>query len=129
MTRLWVTLILMLGTGSAWAQENRKIARVPFAFIVANQTLPAGRYNVLQVQGSSSPVFVLRNDRGDSIFVHLKARSTGNNQSPSITFACNAHDCVLATIAPPHSSMAFGLGPGFIQTSHVPLVSIELKAQ
>jgi hypothetical protein len=137
MKRIFANLALAIGVSSLFvstplsAQDNSAVADVPFAFVVANQTLPAGKYNVSQIQ-YGSPVFSLRNEQGDALFVQLGVRTQGQPEHPSLTFACKGHACLLAKITPPNSSVAFGL----IRNENKPqklelvsMISIKLKAR
>jgi hypothetical protein len=139
MKHVFKTLILAFGVGSLFvshplsAQDNRAVADVPFAFVVANRTLAAGKYDVSQLKNGTR-VFSLRNENGDSLFVQLAGRMQGNPGKPSLTFFCHGKDCVLAKITPPNSGVAYGLTRGSLDvnraktTELASMVSITLKS-
>ena len=52
------------------AAQTQLEADIPFAFVAANQTMPAGRYIVSQYR-SGSPIFLLNDGRRKAIFVQL----------------------------------------------------------
>jgi hypothetical protein len=110
------------------AQSNPATADVPFSFVVGNQRLAAGQYYISQTQ-YDSPVFVLRNERGGSIFTQMNSRQEGNPAHPSLTFRRTGSDWTLVKITPPDSAAAYAL-PDHTKQHSVPvaaMVSIAIK--
>ena len=118
MKRILVTLLTAVGiTGPLVAhlaaQSNRLEADVPFAFVVSNHTMPAGKYWVSRAT-QNAPVFALRGENS-AVFVQLPKNEEGKPQNPSLTFACYGDECVLAKITPPDSSTAYALSQSSIE--------------
>jgi len=72
--QLWKTvgfLAAILATSTALGQSNQgdTIADIPFAFTVANHTLPAGRYTVTRLGGTSLRIFSPHN-QGTVVLTH-----------------------------------------------------------
>jgi hypothetical protein len=116
------------------ARDLRMGADIPFAFVANNTAMPAGSYQLTQT-GASGSAFVLRNVTGKTIFVNMAARQDGKPDNPSLTFACQGKECVLARIAPPGSLTAYSLGQAAIEKNlnHslriASMVSIKLAAR
>lgn len=131
-----MTAVLGLNSLLPWslisAQNNREVADVPFSFVVADRNFPAGRYLVSHFR--NAPIFSLRNQQGDVLYIQLGLRSHGNPENPSVTFACQQEQgCVLAKVTPPDSAYAYGLRPlnddnQGQKLQMVSMISIKLKA-
>ena len=72
--QLWKTMGFMaaiLATSTAFGQSNRgdTIADIPFAFTVANHTLPAGRYNVTRL-GATTLRISSPHNQGTLVLTH-----------------------------------------------------------
>ena len=65
-----LALINLLGL-SAGAQENKVVAKVPYEFVAAGKTLPAGTYTISQVSAETQRVLEIRNNETpqDSAFL------------------------------------------------------------
>jgi hypothetical protein len=118
MKRIFVTLLAAVGlTGSLavplTAQSTPAQAKIPFSFVVSNQTLPAGTYAISRVT-PVAPVFVLRGE-GSSVVVNFSQNEDGKPQNPSLTFVCYGNECVLDKIAPPDSTTAYSLSPAALE--------------
>ena len=79
------------------AAETHLEANIPFAFVAANQTMPAGRYTVSQYR-LGSPIFQLNDGRRKAIFVQLGKYREQHNEQPSLTFACYGNERILAKV-------------------------------
>ncbi len=89
-------LSALLGTITLGAQDQREVAKIPFAYGVGQQTLPAGTYTVKET--GSRGIFQLRdNTSGHSIFVSSIPADTGKKDS-KLTFSCYEGQCSLSQI-------------------------------
>ena len=83
---LWAAAFLMFSAGAARADVIE--VKVPFAFVVHGQTLPAGQY---QVEREGSKVVLLRGEKGTKAAVFLMTMpATGKDpagEKPALTFA------------------------------------------
>jgi len=70
---------LLFATASAYAQTALK-ANVPFNFIVAGKTLPAGEYTVVN-QGPVNQVILIRSDEGKTAILSLTQPCSSLNPS------------------------------------------------
>lgn len=70
MTMLMLLIALALVTAVVSAQgQSRSVANVPFEFIAANQSMPAGRYTVTNVNpGSGDLLKIAANTKNASLF-------------------------------------------------------------
>jgi hypothetical protein len=91
------------------AQNSRTVADVPFAFVVNQTVMPAGRYELKQSGDATGLVFTIRNADGRAAFVTAGIRDIGTPDRPHLTFACYGKECVLAKISPPGSAIAYSL--------------------
>ena len=119
MKRILTSLLMAVGITGPFvthlaAQTNREVADIPFAFVVCNRTMPAGKYDVSQLR-SSSPVFTVRDSQGHGTFIQLGKFEPGKPDKPSLTFACYGKDCVLAKITPPNDPTAYALSEASIE--------------
>jgi hypothetical protein len=119
MKRIITTFLMAVGITGPFvahlaAQDNGAVAKIPFAFVVAHQTMPAGTYSVKRMS-SIAPVFALRDDQGSSIMASFSDNETGKPAEPSLTFACYGKECVLAKITPPGSETAYSLSPASLE--------------
>jgi hypothetical protein len=74
-------LLVMLGVAPLFAQSTAPImAQIPFAFVVGDQTLPAGEYTVGSVGSGLSGLLIQRTDGKAAIFALPHAI-----QSPNVT--------------------------------------------
>lgn len=138
MKRILITLLTAVGITGPFvthlvAQSTVQEADVPFAFVVSNHTMPAGKYRVSRTT-MNAPVFQLRN-ADSSIFVQLSRNVDGKPDNPSLTFACYGKECVLAQITPAGSPTAYALSQSSIEKnlSHnlgmASMVAIKLTAR
>jgi hypothetical protein len=89
-------LSALLGSLTLSAQDQRERADIPFAYHVAHQTLPPGKYTVQETNSRS--LFMLReNSSGHSIFVSVVPADTGKKDT-KLTFRCYAGECSLSQI-------------------------------
>ena len=119
MKRIITTFLMAVGITGPFvarlvAQGNPAEAKIPFAFVVSHQTMPAGKYSVSRLS-PIAPVFALRDGRGSSIIASFSNNETGKPSEPSLTFACYGQACVLAKITPPGSETAYSLSPATIE--------------
>jgi len=119
MKRIITTFLMAVGITGPFvahlvAQSNAAEAKIPFAFVVAHQTMPAGTYSVTRIS-AIAPVFTLRDGHGSSIVASFSRNETGKPAEPSLTFACYGKECVLAKITPPDSETAYSLSPASIE--------------
>jgi hypothetical protein len=116
MNKTFATIILAasvfatLGVSPVNAQE-RGIADVPFAFHIKSQTMPAGKYEVKQIDANNSALFSVFDRRGHGRFVGAPLEGTANPADPKLTFACYRGECSLVKIEVPGSDVSFGLTP------------------
>jgi hypothetical protein len=94
------------------AQNSRAIANVPFAFQTQGPVLDAGQVMVKEVNGQG--VYQIMDHTGESTFWSASAKVAADPQKPHLTFACYAHNCVLAEIAMPGSNSALRLSEAAI---------------
>lgn len=139
MKRMLISILMAVGITGPFvahlaAQNTTAVAEIPFAFVVSQQTMPAGKYDISQMNGARN-LFGLRDNHGHAIFVQLGANETGNPQNPSLTFACYGKECVLAKITPPDSLTAYSLSQKSIE-KNVPhtlgmasLISIKMTGR
>jgi hypothetical protein len=68
-----LTLTYLLGLGiSARAQNTDKVTvNVPFEFVAAGQTLPAGRYSVSRVSDQALQALVIRSDDNSAVLLPM----------------------------------------------------------
>jgi hypothetical protein len=139
MKRILVTLLTAVGIGGPFvapllAQSNPLEADIPFAFVVSNRTMPAGKYRVSRLT-TSAPVFTLNDGRGSGIIVMLPNREDGKPEAPSLTFACYGSEHVLAKITPPDSPTAYALTESSVEKnlshrlSMASMISINLGSR
>jgi len=119
MKRILISILMAVGiTGpcisNLGAQNHGMAADIPFAFVAGKSALPAGRYVVTQANASGS-VFQLSNASGDSIFVQLGVSEDRKTEKPSMTFACDGKDCLLAKITPPGVESARSIGSSAVE--------------
>lgn len=69
-------LVMVAGVASAYAQDTRVKAHIPFAFTVSSSTLPAGDYSLDQL---SQNMWEIRNDEGNPAILTV-ARPDGTNE-------------------------------------------------
>jgi hypothetical protein len=94
------------------AQSQVEVAKIPFAFIVSNVTMPAGTYDVARLTGTT---FSFHDGRGHSVMTQLSVGEDGKPEHPSLTFACYGKDCVLAKVTPPDSERAYAISKRAIE--------------
>jgi hypothetical protein len=139
MKRIFTTLLVAAGIAgpfmaSVAAQSNHAVANIPFAFVASGRTLPAGRYDVSQMQPGST-IFTLRDREGHGLFVPFTQNENGNPKQASLTFACYGSQRILAKVTPPNSQTAYSLSQTSIEKSlrHTlgvaSMVSVELSAR
>lgn len=106
MSRAAALAICAFAATSAHAMNPPEIKMaVPFDFIVAGKTLPAGSYSLVQANAPSGvPTFVMRNERTrKGVYVVMSQRAVAdaaNNQAQAV-FACRAGDCFFREIKVP----------------------------
>jgi hypothetical protein len=138
MKRILITLLTAVGITGPFvahlaAQGTPLEADIPFAFVVSNHTMPAGKYRVSRTT-TAGPVFTLRGE-SSAIMVQLPRNEDGKPQNPSLTFACYGKECVLAKITPPDSQTAYALSQNAIEKnlSHrlgmASMISIKLGSR
>jgi len=88
-----------LAPAQSHAQQITR-AKVPFAFQVANTTMPAGEYQIGRALQSSKQVQqVRRADSTASAFViTIPTGSTNNDAGPRLIFHCYSKECFLSEI-------------------------------
>ena len=99
----------VLGVMPLAAQQNREIAKVPFAFSVEQRSFPAGEYTVAQL--NQDGLFQMYDGNRHSIFLNAPIQTTTNPEKPHLTFSCYAKECTLAEISMPGND----LGHAFTQ--------------
>jgi len=139
MKRIFTTILMALGITGPFvtnlaAQSNQMVADVPFAFVAYNRTMPAGQYELSQLNAGGT-TFELRNVGGKTILLQMANRYDGKPNKASLTFACYGNDRVLARITPPDSSTAYSLSRNAIEKNlhhtlgMASMVSIKLTAR
>jgi hypothetical protein len=75
-------------------------AKIPFAFEVANTTMPAGEYQIGRALQSSKEVQQIRRaDSSASVFViAVPTESTNRDAGPRLIFHCYNNECFLSEI-------------------------------
>jgi len=139
MKRIFTTILMAVGITGPFvtnlaAQGHGMVADVPFAFVVYNRTMPAGQYELSQVNAGGT-TFKLHNVGGKTILLQMSNRNDGKPDKPSLTFACYGNDRVLAKITPPASATAYSLSRSTIEKNlhhtlgMASMVSIKLAAR
>ena len=80
-----LSILLALAGASVQAQSNsRLVANVPFKFVLAKRTLPAGKYSIQQMGTAGGRVLRIDNARGKNAGVIL-AKSLSSKRDDSTT--------------------------------------------
>ena len=113
MKRLLTSLVISIGITSPFvtilsAQTHTAVAEIPFAFVVDNQTMPAGKYNVSEIS-PGSPVFRLADPDRHAIMAQFGSPTASKSANPSLTFACYGNKRILAKVTPPDSEVSYSL--------------------
>lgn len=87
---------VLLGTQMVSAQDEKEVAKIPFAFQASQRTLPAGEYTVAET--STRGLFRVSNTTGNSLFVLMVPKDLANPNHPKLTFLCDGNRRVLASI-------------------------------
>lgn len=100
---LAVTAALLTSTfvaGQCQAQTQGVQAKIPFAFVVGNKTLPAGEYTVSPALISSNDVQLIRQSDGYSSAMAMTsvADANGKDAEPRLIFHCYDNECFLSQI-------------------------------
>jgi hypothetical protein len=137
MTRKIIHMILstglssLLGTAKLGGQSLREVADVPFTFHAQQQTLPAGKYQVSEMD--SNGVFQLLGPERKAIFMGPMAPSGTNLKKPHLTFVCYGNERVLTEIAMPYT--AYHVSQSQIEKNQnhriglATMISVPLKAR
>ena len=87
--RLWMGVaatLMVLGASSSARADETLVANVPFAFIVGNLHMPAGRYVVTEITGNGL-VSVASSDRKHFTFVLTNGVvAKGDRSNPELVF-------------------------------------------
>jgi hypothetical protein len=89
-------LSALLGSLTLSAQDQKAVAKIPFAYHVGKQTLPPGTYMV-QETSTRGILQIRENTSGHSILVPVIPEDTGKNDS-KLTFGCYASQCSLSQV-------------------------------
>ena len=99
-TSLVAAAALLIVAGAASAQTLK--ADIPFAFHVADKTLPAGSYTVDRI--ADGPVYLLRNENGSGGAAalgqapHDPPKAWKAEGSPKLVFRCGESTCTLTDL-------------------------------
>lgn len=90
----------LLGSAPARAQDNETaIAKVPFAFVVDGQTIPAGSYEVRALDQFTLQMFSLTSPKVNFVVpVLARLAEQSNDESARFVFAKNETSLVLSEI-------------------------------
>lgn len=78
---------------------------IDFGFRVGNQSMPAGKYQVLWDQGHR---FTFRHvETGRSAFFFAPVVGDSRSQTPTVTFACHSEACTVAGVVPASGGTMF----------------------
>jgi hypothetical protein len=75
-----LALMTVAGVASAYAQETKVTAHIPFAFSVSSSTLPAGDYSLGQLYQNA---WVIRNDDGSPAIITVVTPNGSNEEANS----------------------------------------------
>ena len=92
--------LLMLTAVPAYSQAEQLRANIPFPFIVAEKTLPAGTYRVKRIRSDSALVWVIqqRESRDTAVFITTPIRTTVTQEEAKLVFHRYGEDYFLAQI-------------------------------
>jgi hypothetical protein len=82
---LLAALIVLLAAGSAFAQADRMVVKVPFDFVIGNKTLPAGQYDV-HPTGSLGTLTILGEGEHKMFAISYRVESTQPSQTSKLIF-------------------------------------------
>ena len=89
-------LSVLFGSLALSAEAQRDVADIPFAFHANGRVLPAGKYEVKQV--NSAGTFQVSDVNGHSIFMSAPLQKRGDPYKPRLTFAAYGDTRVLSQI-------------------------------
>lgn len=97
-TRMVLTaaVSVFLGTQVISAQDEKEVAKIPFAFQASQRTLPAGEYTVSETE--TRGLFRVSNAIGEGLFVSMGPKGLGTPRHPSLTFLCDGSQRLLTKI-------------------------------
>lgn len=90
-------LTFTFAAGQCHAQTQGTQAKIPFAFVVGNKTLPAGEYAIAPALTSTKDVQLIRELDGSSgtMVMTTVADPKGEDVEPRLTFHCYGNECFL----------------------------------
>jgi hypothetical protein len=103
---------VLLGTQVMSAQDEKEVAKIPFAFQASQRTLPAGEYTVAET--GTRGLFRVYNATGDGLFVSTVLHDSAQPNHPKLTFLCDGSRRILATIQT-DSGQNYGVSDSAIQ--------------
>ena len=87
MRSAFLGLGFLLAVSAAQAQESRVKANIPFDFVVGDQVMPAGEYQVSPIGGSGQAISILSEDRKSTALVVTSACATsGPSKNTKLVF-------------------------------------------
>lgn len=86
----------LLGTQMVSAQDEREVAKIPFAFQASQRSLPAGEYTVAETQ--TRGLFQVYDMSGHGLFVNMTPDKIEKPNQPKLTFLCDGSRRILTKI-------------------------------
>jgi len=95
-----------LGAAQAQSAELLKVD-VPFGFVAANKSLPAGSYELRRVWDSNPNLLRLSNKKGDGVVLFLPHNNSLTSRNTKFVFVPNGENYVLALLRSKGNEYAF----------------------
>ena len=92
-----LSLVILMGAGSLYAQSRYLRVNVPFDFVLADQTFPAGDYTLVRVLDHNNRLYRIQGRKTDQwafIYANLVVH-TGRNETRAV-FRLEGHQYRLA---------------------------------
>jgi len=90
-------LSALLGSLTLSAQDQKAVAKIPFAYHVGQKTLTSGEYTIQKI--NSVGTFQLRDQQlNHSMFLTMTPLDTGRKNDSKLTFSCYAGECSLSEL-------------------------------
>jgi hypothetical protein len=100
-TRILVASVFLFGLSMVSKAEasDAIVVSLPFEFVVAGKTLPAGTYRVSRLSdGRDSPLMITNHDNGRSVFVLPYVSESASTDKPEMHFERGGEEHFLSTI-------------------------------
>jgi hypothetical protein len=129
MFRIFSTMILagLATIPAAYAQSGQPIeARIPFAFLVNDATLAAGKYQLMYNHSAHSLLIRgLDGNPGGAFVTAIPTSAPESSASPSLVFECYGKSCYLARVS--QGSIGSGRGLEVSEPQHGRKLTFETR--